>query len=71
MLTPEEAAGFLTVTTKTLGANHVDWGLDKSIAFGVTNPRYLLSQIVERLKAKMIKGKKPKTEVKMEGSHAA
>jgi len=59
MLTPEEAAGLLGVTTRTLADRHVAWGLDKSLAFGASNPRYFLSQVLERARAKVLKGKRP------------
>ncbi|HEX3818628.1 MAG TPA: hypothetical protein VHW03_10100, partial [Chthoniobacterales bacterium] len=57
LLEPAAAAALLDVTAKTLNANHVDWSLDKSVAFGLTNPRFFLTQIVERAKAKVICGK--------------
>lgn len=74
LLTPAEAAAFLDVTTRTLADNHVDWSLDKSIAFGATNPRYFLSQVLERARKKVIKGKQlppPRTATSMEGTNAA
>jgi hypothetical protein len=74
LLTPADAAAVLdNLTTRTLADNHVEWGLDKSVAFGPANPRYFLSQILERAKAKVIKGRKtaPANAVKMEGSNAA
>jgi hypothetical protein len=57
LLTPEEAAALLGVTKRTLADNHVEWGLDKAVAFGPTNPRYFLSQVLERARQKVIKGR--------------
>jgi len=59
ILTPAETAAIIDVTTRTLGENHVKWGLDKSVALGDQLPKYFLSQVIERLKAKAIKGRKP------------
>ncbi|HEV7401483.1 MAG TPA: hypothetical protein VGO11_01100 [Chthoniobacteraceae bacterium] len=59
LLTPRETAGILDISTRTLEQKHVEWSLDKSVAFGVTNPRYFLSQVIDRAKAKAIKGRKP------------
>jgi len=58
LLDQTEAAHLLRVTAKTLADNHIDWGLDKSVAFGAKNPRYLLSQILERAADKMVKGRR-------------
>lgn len=58
LLTPEQAASILGVTTRTLADRHVEWGLDKSVAFGATNPFYFLSQILTRARAKIIAGRK-------------
>jgi hypothetical protein len=57
ILEPEAAAALLGVTARTLNDNHIDWSLDKSLAFGATNPRYFLSQIIERAREKVRKGK--------------
>ena len=46
LLEPHAAADLLGVTTRTLQDNHVAWQLDKSLAFGPSNPRYFLSQIL-------------------------
>jgi hypothetical protein len=62
ILTPAETATLLDITTRTLGENHVKWGLDKSVAFGPQMPFYLLSQIIERLRAKVVKGSRLKEE---------
>lgn len=59
LLDPAEAAGMLQVTTRTLQDNHVAWQLDKSVAFGATNPRFFLSQVLKRAREKMIKGQTP------------
>jgi hypothetical protein len=59
ILTPRQAAVLLDVTKDTLQINHIEWGLDKSLALGPKNPRYLLSQIIERLKEKVVKGRRP------------
>jgi hypothetical protein len=61
LLTPEQAAGIIDKTTRTLADNHVAWGLDKSVAFGATNPLYFLSQVLERARAKVIKGRRAET----------
>jgi hypothetical protein len=61
LLDPAAAAALLTTTERTLRDNHVEWELDKSTAFGATNPRYFLSQVIDRAKAKVIKGRKPAT----------
>lgn len=59
LLEPEAAAAMLGKTERTLRDNHVAWGLDKSTAFGATNPKYFLTQIIERAKARVIAGRKP------------
>jgi hypothetical protein len=56
LLRPEEAAAILEVTPRTLAERHVAWGLDKSFAFGATNPRYFLSQILTRAREKIVQG---------------
>ncbi len=60
LLEPKVAAGLLDVTTATLNNNHVDWRLDKSVAFGLTNPRFFLSQVIARSREKVLKGKREK-----------
>jgi hypothetical protein len=67
LLDPDAAAELLGKTARTLNDNHKEWGLDKSVTFG---PRYFLSQILERARAKVIKGKKSAA-LKLEGSQAA
>lgn len=57
LLTPEQAAGMLDVTARTLRDRDAEWGLDKSMAFGPSNPRYFLSQILERARAKKLNGR--------------
>ena len=61
LLTLAEAAAILEVTKETLATNHIAWGLDKSVAFGLTNPRYFRSQINARAREKVVKGKKRTT----------
>jgi hypothetical protein len=56
LLDPTEAANLLRVTAKTLADKHVEWGLDKSVAFGAKNPRYFLSQILLRAAEKTVNG---------------
>ena len=56
LLSPEVAAGLIGSGVSTLRKNAVDWGLDKSVAFGPEYPQYFLSQIIERAQAKVIKG---------------
>ena len=58
LLDAGEAAAVLGVTTRTLSDRHVDWGLDKSVAFGATSPRYFLSQIIARAHERVIVGRK-------------
>jgi hypothetical protein len=58
LLDPTEAANLLRVTAKTLADNHREWGLNKSIAFGAKNPRYFLSEILERAAEKTINGRR-------------
>jgi hypothetical protein len=61
LLTPAEAAFVIgNISKRTLTENHVSWGLDKSVAFGLSNPRYLLSQILHRASEKVIKGRSAK-----------
>jgi hypothetical protein len=59
VLTPAEAAALLGVTTRTLADNHVEWGMEKSVALGTQTPRYFLSQVISRAREKCIKGKRP------------
>jgi hypothetical protein len=70
LLEPQAAAALLDITPRTLADNHVAWGLDKSVAFGASNPRYFLSQILERARAKVLKGARP-ARLKLEGNQAA
>jgi hypothetical protein len=58
LLDPTEAANLLRVTAKTLADKHVEWGLDKSVAFGAKNPRYFLSQILQRAAEKTVNGRR-------------
>jgi len=60
LLDPQAAAALLATTERTLRTNHVEWSLDKSVAFGASNPRYFLSQIIARAKSRVIQGSKPK-----------
>jgi AraC-like DNA-binding protein len=57
LLTPEQAAAVLGVSERTLTDRQAQWGLDKSLAFGVQQPRYFLSQILERARAKKLNGR--------------
>lgn len=56
LLTPTEAAAVLGVSERRLGEVHKAWGLDKSVALGFTNPRYFLSQVLARMREKVVKG---------------
>lgn len=58
LLNPEAAAAVLNVAERTLRMNHTAWGLDKSVAFGPENPRYFLSQILQRARGRVIAGRK-------------
>lgn len=58
VMTTAEAAELLRCSTKTLLANHVEWQITKSVALGEDNPRFYRSQIMERMRAKEIKGRK-------------
>ena len=60
LLAPAEAAALLDKTVRTLMDNHIEWGLDKSIAFGIQNPKFFLGQVIARAREKVIKGKQPK-----------
>ncbi len=57
LVSPAVAASILDKAEITLQRNHVDWGLDKSVAFGRETPLYFLSQILARAKAKVIAGR--------------
>ena len=57
LLTPEQAAAILDVTPRTLNDRRVEWGLDKSIAFGEQNPKYFLTQILDRAREKKLNGR--------------
>jgi hypothetical protein len=67
------AAALLDVTPKTLAERHADWGLDKSLAFGATNPRYFVSQVLARAREKVLKGRSPAVpgEIRLSGRAAA
>ncbi len=62
ILTPPEAAALLTVAERTLRDNHAEWRLEKSVALGISNPRYFLSQVLARLREKVIKAREGKDE---------
>jgi hypothetical protein len=64
LMTPEEAAAMLGVHARTLGERHRDWGLDKSVTFGATNPRYFLSQVLARAQARVVEGRRNGSEVR-------
>jgi hypothetical protein len=57
LLTPRETAALLDFDERTLREKWQTWGLDKSVAFGASNPRFFLSQVLERARAKVIKGR--------------
>lgn len=57
LVPPTVAASILDKAEITLQRNHVEWGLDKSVAFGRETPLYFLSQILARAKAKVIAGR--------------
>lgn len=58
LLEPEAAAALLGKAEVTLRRNHVEWGLDMSLAFGREGNVFFLSQVIERAKAKVIRGRK-------------
>lgn len=58
LLTPQQAAAILDKSTRWLRENDREIGLDKSVAFGATNPMYFLSQVVELAKAKVVRGRR-------------
>lgn len=58
LVPPDVAAAILGKTPRTLADNHIEWGLDKSVAFGATNPLYFLSQVIERAREKVVKASK-------------
>lgn len=58
LMTTAEAAALLRCSPKTLLSNHVEWGMAKSVALGPDNPRWHRAQILERVGAKEIKGRK-------------
>lgn len=59
LMTTAEASDLLRVCTKTLKANHVEWEMDKSVALGANEPRFFRSQVMERMKSKVVKGRRP------------
>lgn len=59
LLSPQQAAEMIGVTTRTLNDNHVPWGLDKFVGLGPTNPKYSKSQITQRIQSRVIRGKRP------------
>jgi hypothetical protein len=63
LIPPEKAAAMLCVTPATLRANYVEWGLDKSVAFGHARPFYFRSQIIARAKEKVVKGRSRQRDV--------
>src|SRR5438309_5374181 len=56
LLTPEQAAALLGITRRTLEDNHREWGLDKSVAFGLDKPFFFRSQIIQRAKRTVVRG---------------
>jgi hypothetical protein len=60
-MAPDQAAEFLGVAKKTLRLNHVEYGIDKSVALGPNEPRFFRSQMIAALKTNVIKGRR-KTE---------
>ncbi|MEQ1862802.1 MAG: hypothetical protein ABMA13_23010 [Chthoniobacteraceae bacterium] len=71
LITPAEAAGLLDKTTRWLRENDRGIGLDKSVAFGATNPMYFLSQVLELARAKVVRGRQgEKNVVQMKGRAA-
>lgn len=59
LLSPAAAADLLDKSEIVLRRNHVDWGLDKSVAFGREGERFFLTQIIAAAKANVIEGRKP------------
>lgn len=59
LISQRELADKLGVTPRTLSDNHVAWGLDKSLRFGPDKPFYFRSQVAQRAREKVIKGKQP------------
>jgi hypothetical protein len=60
LMIPGEAAKMIGCTTATLLRNWKVWGLEKSTAFGPTEPRFFRTQIMEasRDAAKLLRGRK-------------
>jgi hypothetical protein len=58
MLSPAAAAELLGKSEVVLRRNHVEWGLDKSVAFGREGERFFLSQIIAAAREKMISGRR-------------
>lgn len=72
LLDPSAAAGLLGCAEITLQRNHKAWGLDKCVAFGRENPKYFLSQIIARAKAKVEAGARNNVvEMRTPGAQAA
>ena len=59
LMTTQEAADMLRIAPKTLRANHVEWGITKSVALGPDEPRWYRAQIMARVRAKEVKGSAP------------
>lgn len=57
LMTTAEAAEMLRVSPKTLRANHVEWGITKSVALGPDEPRFYRAQILERMREREIQGR--------------
>ncbi len=55
VLNAKQAAGLLGVTARTLEVNRKKWGLNRSVALGFSNPRYLLHEVIEAVKNRTLK----------------
>lgn len=66
LLDPPAMAAVISTSERALRQNHVKWGLDKSTAFGPTNPLYFLSQALERAKAQVIRGRRPQQPIALQ-----
>lgn len=60
LLTTNEAAELLRVAPKTLRANHVEWGITKSVALGPDEPRWWRAEIMALVASKVIAGRAPR-----------
>lgn len=58
LLSPAAAAELLGKSEIVLRRNHVEWGLEKSVAFGREGERFFLSQILAAARSKVIAGRK-------------